>query len=482
MRKVNGFLRHIRAAWYTTVLNFSHSLVRDAFFQKKNANKRSLEFRFYVALVLHYLRTIEAIERQGTDFVRLVQNKRVRRIFSYAEWAPWWKNRFEKSGVRARDIRTVEDITRLPVVRRGDILDTPKEALLTKRLGTTSEEWVRSSGSTTGIPLSWSFEGSSWKVDHLAFALLRMESYGFSFRKENTRNFHLWINQNGKYDPYAFFSAGRFFLNRKDRELNRHVTEMARATEHMGSCIVVAPPSELSFFVKKLSELNLRPPITFCCVVGQPLEEETRDAVEAYLHCPVRAVYGMQEMGRVGIECETHRGWFHIFSERVIVEVLDHNDKEAAAGETGNIVVTCLDNTLMPLLRYETGDLGMLRQGHCACGLASPLLRIVARAANVLHLKNGATQSPKLLFKILSLESFSHEIRRIQIRQAALDRVIIYLETDRSIEREALTKLEKKAEEWHAYAFSVEIKNETPPPETKFSAFVPLARAPEDPV
>lgn len=68
--------------------------------------------------------------------------------------------------------------------------------------------------------------------------------------------------------------------------------------------------------------------------------------------------YGMTEVNTMGVQAPN--GYFEIFNENVYIEILDKEGNVLPDGQEGNIYATCLQNYLMPFIRYETGDMGRL--------------------------------------------------------------------------------------------------------------------------
>jgi phenylacetate-CoA ligase len=83
-------------------------------------------------------------------------------------------------------------------------------------------------------------------------------------------------------------------------------------------------------------------------------------------------IYGPTEAGRIAAECRARRG-LHLEDDAVIVELLE-NGSPVEPGREGTVVLTCLDQLAMPLIRYEHGDICRLRPEPCACGWKSRFL------------------------------------------------------------------------------------------------------------
>ena len=80
--------------------------------------------------------------------------------------------------------------------------------------------------------------------------------------------------------------------------------------------------------------------------------------------------YGLNELGRVAVRCAAGR--YHVQAENCIVEIVDEQGQPCAAGESGRLLVTSLLNFATPLLRYDTGDVGIAVAGPCPCGRTLP--------------------------------------------------------------------------------------------------------------
>ncbi|MEV6623993.1 hypothetical protein AB0M83_15525 [Amycolatopsis sp. NPDC051106] len=112
---------------------------------------------------------------------------------------------------------------------------------------------------------------------------------------------------------------------------------------------------------------------------GEVITESLRERVGQAFGCPVTSMYTLAEMGIAGIECGTSGG-YHV-SDDVVAEL------------TGDrVTLTSLTNRAMPLLRYDTGDLGDWDEHACSCAAPKPLLRLTrARSVRVLA-RHGARE------------------------------------------------------------------------------------------
>lgn len=130
-------------------------------------------------------------------------------------------------------------------------------------------------------------------------------------------------------------------------------------TEHEPAYILAAP-TYLGFVVEHARRLRLRlPRLRFVLTAYELCGELQRRAIAAAFECPVYDAYGASEFGALALQCEAGR--YHVNPESFIVELAP------VAGAVKGLRVTSLDKQVMPLLRYETGDLALAAASPCSC-------------------------------------------------------------------------------------------------------------------
>ncbi|MDR1298001.1 MAG: hypothetical protein LBO05_11690 [Deltaproteobacteria bacterium] len=127
--------------------------------------------------------------------------------------------------------------------------------------------------------------------------------------------------------------------------------------------------------------------------------------VEVFVH------YGLAEFGLGGaVECGRHTGP-HLRDGDMLAEILDENGRRLPPGREGEIVLTSLSREAMPLIRYRTGDLGLVPAGPCPCGSALSRLVVLGRKSDQATLPDGGTlrlaDLASALYRIKGLTGFS---------------------------------------------------------------------------
>jgi len=145
---------------------------------------------------------------------------------------------------------------------------------------------------------------------------------------------------------------------------------------------------ELARFAER-EKIAIRPQSAIITSAGT-LTPFMREKIEGVFQCKVFNRYGSREVSDIAGECAAHRG-LHIFPWGCYVEVVDEAGNRLAAGTEGNIVVTCLSNYAMPLIRYQIGDRGVLSaDSSCPCGRGGQILeRILGRNDDIFETKDG---------------------------------------------------------------------------------------------
>lgn len=152
---------------------------------------------------------------------------------------------------------------------------------------------------------------------------------------------------------------------------------------------IVGYPSSLTVLARLALEQELELPQPKVLISNaEPLTERQRSLLREAFGCETRDTYGMGEGAAAAAECEC--GSLHISPENGVVEILDTDDRPLPPGTVGEVVVTGLVNESMILVRYRTGDRGVLSAEPCGCGRAAPVLsRIEGRTSDMVLTPDG---------------------------------------------------------------------------------------------
>jgi len=172
-------------------------------------------------------------------------------------------------------------------------------------------------------------------------------------------------------------------------------------------------------------------------VYGEMMDEDLPPRAKDVFNCTVSDKYSSREMGEMATRCPVS-GLYHIQSETIYLEVRKADGTLAGEGEIGQIIVTNLQNTAMPIIRYAIEDYAEVGP-KCPCGRGLPTLRrIMGRSRNMMRLENGEhvwlPLSSRNVFDVAP-------VRQIQLVQTAINEVKVLavpVQTLSDDDREAL--------------------------------------------
>lgn len=185
-------------------------------------------------------------------------------------------------------------------------------------------------------------------------------------------------------------------------------------------------PSSLSLIAQharrtgqRLDDLGIR--VAF--VTSEMLYPEQRESISSAFGCPVANGYGARDAGFIAHECPSGR--LHLSAEDLVVETLRSDGRPAAQGEPGEIVVTHLATGDFPLVRYRTGDVGVLSHEACPCGRGLPVLQEVqGRTTDFVVAANGTVMHGlALIYTLRDLPG----IDQFRIEQLSLDQTVVQI-------------------------------------------------------
>jgi phenylacetate-CoA ligase len=161
-------------------------------------------------------------------------------------------------------------------------------------------------------------------------------------------------------------------------------------------------------------------------VTSERLYPEQRSLLREVFGCPVANGYGARDAGFIAHECP--EGRLHLSAEDIVVEILRPDGTQAPPGEAGEIAVTHLATADFPLVRYRTGDVGVIGADACPCGRGLPVLQEVqGRTTDFVVAADGTVMHGlALIYVVRDVPG----VRAFKITQASLDRTEVELVVD----------------------------------------------------
>jgi len=362
-----------------------------------------------------------------------LQEKKLQETIAYLnQYSPFYKEFFSKARFNPSGIKTMEDLSVIPVTikedlqqRNDDFLCVPRNKII---------EYSSTSG-TLGNPVTIMLTEND-------LARLACNEYASFVSTEGSINdvYQIMLTLDRQFMAGMAYYSGIHKLGAGIIRLGPGVPSLQWETVlRLKPTAIIAVPS---FIVKLISyaqehhiDMNSTTVKKAICVgenirnadfTLNPLGKKITDAWDIKLF----STYASTEMQTAFTECTECKGG-HLQPDLLIVELLDEMNKAVAPGEPGEVTITTLGVEGMPLLRYKTGDICVYDDAPCACGRNSLRLSpVMGRKKQMLKYK-GTTLYPPALFDILhEMENVIDYVAEVSSNEVGTDEVLIYIVPD----------------------------------------------------
>ncbi len=344
-----------------------------------------------------------------------------RQVTLAARHVPYYEDLFRRLRLDPAKIRGPGDLRRLPVLTKQDVRDN-LDRLITRRLSPEELEarrGVTHTSGSSGTPLTIYIdrEQQHLRMAHCAFYLGLM---GCSRRQ---RFIKVWsrpfieggLEQIALHQPYLRMLS----LSSVPRDSGR-VDAYLDWIRAFRPGYVAGPPSflyGLALAARDRGRRDARFPVFMACF--ENLYGFQRQVIEQQFGCKAFRYYSSEEDLFYAVECRRHSG-LHVDIRKGVLDVVDPAGEPRPPGERGRLVATGLHNELMPLLRYDMGDLGTMASEPCGCGLGLPSLSSLdGRAGEALELR-GKLLYPATLAVVLERRDGVRECQFVRLGHSRL--------------------------------------------------------------
>jgi len=362
-----------------------------------------------------------------SDLRQLQEEKLQRLLRQSAEFVPYYRELFRKYDITLSGEFDYESFRRLPLLTK-DIMRSEQQRL--KATNILKGDLVRNSTSgSTGEPLVFYNDKRSlvWRRAvvlrnqqwvHVMYSDREAMLWGAQMDISKTESLkgrlHTWVRNMLLLSTYELSNdTMRHYVNRLQKFKPR---------------LLVSYPSPLAAFAEFIEkEDKSLPGIRSIITSAEKLYDWQRDTIRRVFDAEIFDRYGCREFGNIAHECDAHSG-YHLNSERFFFEVLRPDGEPAKPGETGEVVITDLDNMGFPFIRYQIGDSAVPSDKKCPCGRGLPLIeRFEGRSFDIIQCPNGNRVAGT--FWTIVMRKFEG-IEQFQIEQDALDHLLVRLRTN----------------------------------------------------
>jgi len=315
----------------------------------------------------------ETMRREDLDRLRV---QKLKRLATFAmERSPFHRRKFEAAGFQPGQVKSLDDLRRIPLMTRAEWMDCQAKKPLFGDLVTASREqairYHLTSGTSGRQPLrvldgmkDWEWIAEMWCYGFWGFGVRPKDAVFFAF------SYGSFIGFWGAH--YCCEKIGALVIPSGNMTTENRVRQIVE----MGATTVCATPTYALRMAQVAREMGLDLPgsaVDKLIVSGEPAGSipAVKRMLEEQWGAKCGDTAGMTEIGTIMIfECDRQPGGTHIIEDHFLEEVVDPETLEPKAyGEQGERIVTSFGRGFIPLLRYRTGDLvKKVPHGTCSCG------------------------------------------------------------------------------------------------------------------
>ena len=388
----------------------------------------------------------EKIETMSSEDKKKLQSERlVAQVKKLYETVPFYKKRMDEKGVTPADIKSIDDISKLPFMTKDDLREVYPHGLLAVKQEDIVE--VHMSSGTTGKPVVMEYTRND--INDWAEAVARaLTMTGVSASSTIQVSY-----------GYGLFTGG-FGIHHGGQKIGASVIPMSggntkkqlQVLQDFQPEYLACTPSYAMYLAEAAIEeglvdkLNLK----YGIFGAEPWSEAMRKEIEEKLNIKALDIYGLTEITGPGVamECE-YQDMLHVADDLFYPEIINPETGEVLPfGEKGELVFTTLTKEGTPVLRYRTKDITYLSEEKCKCGRTTIRMhRLMGRTDDMLIIRGVNVFPSQIEEVLLKVEGVEPHYQLIVERKGNLDSLEVQVEMSDKLFSDSVGKLEEVAKE-----------------------------------
>ena len=377
-----------------------------------------------------------------------LQLKRLKKVVrTVYEKNEFYHKKLKDAGVKPDDIKTLDDITKIPFLTKDDLRQYYPFGLLCVPLDEVVE--VHASSGTTGKPVVGAYTKNDLEVwgEVMARSL-----YANGLRRgdvmQNAYGYGLFTGAHG-FEKGAQ-KIGAMVVPISSGNTKRQITIM----KDFGTTALASTPSYSLYMAEVAEEMGFSPADDFKLRLGlfgaEAWSDEMRKAIEKRWGITAYEHYGLTEIIGPGVVSECEEKHLHINADHFLPEVIDpKTGEQLEPGEEGELVFTTLTKEAFPVLRFRTKDIAVYTEEECECGRTLPIQsRIKGRSDDMMKVKGVIVFPSQVEEAMMKVEGISGNYVLVKERKGAMTSLKVRVEpTEERYSQGSLGKLAEAAEE-----------------------------------
>ncbi|MBX3253475.1 MAG: AMP-binding protein [Chitinophagaceae bacterium] len=364
------------------------------------------------------------------EYIARLQNQKLSELLQYLQThSPYYREIFSVNDIPPGNIRTVSDLTALPVTtkedlqqRNNDFLCVPASAII---------EYTATSG-TLGSPVTVALTENDLQR-------LALNEYGSFVCADGKQEdiFQLMLTLDRQFMAGMAYYSGIRKLGAGIIRVGPGVPSLQwENIFRLKPTAIVAVPSFIVKLIQYAKEHRIDingSSVKKAICIGENIRNTDfslnvlgRKIAESW-NIQLYSTYASTEMQTAFTECGQGRGG-HLQPELLIVELLDENNQPVKPGEPGEVTITTLGVEAMPLLRYKTGDICMFFDEPCACGRNTLRLSpVIGRKKQMIKFKGTTLFAPALFDLLNGMEDVKDYVAEVYSNEIGTDEVLLHI-------------------------------------------------------
>jgi phenylacetate-CoA ligase len=376
----------------------------------------------------------EKMECASPEDLKNIQSERLAALVKYVyKNSPVYKKRIDELGVNPESIKSIDDIVKLPFTLKDDLRDYYPFGLFSAPLNQIAEMHV--SSGTTGNPVVSGYSKEDLNLwGHVAARSIAAAGGKPGDIIQIAYGYGLFTGGLGLH--YGALEMGLTIMPMSSGQSHRQIKLMQDFKPRILACT----PSYAMYLAEEAKAMGVdtaKTSLDIGIFGAEPWSDPMRTALEKAWGMTATDIYGLSEISGPGVaqEC-TYKNGLHIWSDVFYPEVINtETNLPVKEGEFGELTITSLTRTGMPLLRYRTRDIVSLNTQKCACGRTAPRIsKIKGRTDDMIVVRGINVFPTQVEYALLQVDGALPNYQIIVDRApGALDNLEVLVEVDEKV-------------------------------------------------
>lgn len=394
--------------------------------------------------VARHLSDVRTRERLTRAELLSVRDSKIRGLVGHAySHVPFYRGLFDSHGIAPEGVTEYGDLRRLPILSKRQILENGHGMLAE---GFRGKVYERKTSGSTGLTLHFQKEAAALSLNDA----IMYRCYSWYDIEIGDRQARFWgvpvVSTLRLKERLKDLVANRIRISAFDISESTTQRQYRRILRFKPAYFYGYTSAIYGFaIVARKMGLDLgRLELKAVICTAEKMYPQHRSVLEEAFSCPVVDEYGSSENGVIAFQCRM--GKMHMMADHLAIEFVNSAGEPVRPGELGRIVITDLSGYVMPLIRYEIGDMGCYSEGTCSCGNQLPLMDVIeGRTEDFIRTESGTLVHAAYLCYTLKDDA----VTEFKMYQKALDSLVVQIVrssvfsdgTERRLERNMRTAL-----------------------------------------